>query len=159
MATAEYVLSVHYLLSRGVKLDEARACARAEESGHLIFSLDAPCLEQITARCNDPLIPDIQAGDSRAMMLVQGPSAWDRMHRAALHGEPSRFRGVVDGIIGGLPCGECAIDARAFVGNHPPPKGGNAEQFEWSWRFHNAVNRKLGKPELNIEAAARLYQS
>ena len=31
------------------------------------------------------------------------------------------------------------------------------EMFRWSWRVHNTVNNKLGKPEIEYEDALELY--
>lgn len=54
-----------------------------------------------------------------------------------------------------LPCEECREHMTKYLKENSP---GDAENmFTWSWKFHNAVNSRLGKGEMSIEEAQGLY--
>jgi hypothetical protein len=52
-----------------------------------------------------------------------------------------------------LPCGECRRGFRAWVKANPPQIDSQASWFEWSWRAHEHINIKLGKPAMSIADA------
>jgi len=54
-----------------------------------------------------------------------------------------------------LPCDECRVHMGLYLHSNPPEKAEDA--FIWSWEFHNAVNRRLGKPEMDYTTARKLY--
>lgn len=41
--------------------------------------------------------------------------------------------------------------------DNPPTYGPNGEYFAWTVKAHNAVNKKLGKPEMTVDDARKLY--
>ncbi|XP_050029581.1 FAD-linked sulfhydryl oxidase ALR [Dermacentor andersoni] len=47
------------------------------------------------------------------------------------------------------PCKDCAEDFRAELASSPPRVSSRAELAQWLCEQHNAVNRKLGKPEFD----------
>jgi hypothetical protein len=54
-----------------------------------------------------------------------------------------------------LPCPECSSHAMAYIQAYPPEKA--EDVFVWTWRFHNSVNSRLGKPEMDYATARELY--
>lgn len=51
-----------------------------------------------------------------------------------------------------VPCGKCKRHLREFVASDPI----EGDLFAWTWRLHNAVNERIGKPTLTLtEAAAK----
>lgn len=46
---------------------------------------------------------------------------------------------------------------RNWIKFNVPTYGPNNEYFNWTVRAHNAVNVKLGKPEMSFEDALKLY--
>jgi hypothetical protein len=54
-----------------------------------------------------------------------------------------------------LPCFDCIEHSRQYLLANPPEKAEDA--FIWTWRYHNAVNRRLGKPEMDYKTAKQLY--
>ena len=87
-----------------------------------------------------------------------GPAQWQALHTTARDGllTPAWLVAFNSGIPN-LPCG-CRNHWRSVLAALPPPHSAPAaEQFAWSWQAHNAVNGKLGKPLLSLEAAGRLH--
>ena len=56
-----------------------------------------------------------------------------------------------------LPCQDCINHAREYLTNDPPEK--TDDTFVWTWRFHNTVNRRLGKAEMPYKTAREIYLS
>ncbi len=60
-------------------------------------------------------------------------------------------------IVANLPCGDCRNHAAEYLsipGNEPEMA---EDCFIHSWRFHNAVNVRLKKPEMDYSTAAQIY--
>jgi hypothetical protein len=53
----------------------------------------------------------------------------------------------------------CKEEWVKWVKSNPPVFGKGDEYFRWTVRGHNAINRKLGKKELTVEEAKRIYKS
>jgi len=88
-----------------------------------------------------------------------GPAKWRELHTAARNGllTPA-WLAAFNAAIPPLACA-CRNHWRSVLAALPPPFAAPApEQFAWSWQAHNAVNAKLGKPPLTLEAAHRLYR-
>lgn len=47
---------------------------------------------------------------------------------------------------------------RNWIRSNPPVYGKNAEYFAWTVKAHNAVNKKINKPEYTVEQARKFYQ-
>lgn len=91
-------------------------------------------------------------------------ATWDGMHKTAawfdlvcqlpqeqkqqLHGSQIRYQ--VDNLI----CGDCVPHAQKYIQENPPE---DEIPSIWTWRFHNAVNRRLGKPEMNWDTYKDIY--
>jgi hypothetical protein len=93
-----------------------------------------------------------------------GKSFWDTLHYAAA-GYPvspsderqksatmffSSFADV-------LPCNECRDHATAYVKAKPPSVTSKDALLKWTLDFHNAVNVKLGMPQLSLGAIRVKY--
>ena len=78
----------------------------------------------------------------------EAPAAADR-HRAL---------GQIVAIVDALPCYECRNHARAYMYAHPPNLASGPCLQGWTWRFHNAVNARLGKPQLSARGDADIYR-
>ncbi len=46
---------------------------------------------------------------------------------------------------------------KIWIKANPPVYGSNGEYFAWTVKAHNAVNKKLGKPEITVDEANELY--
>ena len=84
----------------------------------------------------------------------QGPSMWADLHRRSLAGAiDARW---LDGFTARVPCGDCRRHWQGVLAEHPLPTDG---QFEWSVRVHAAVSRRIGKPEMSVEDARRIWSA
>lgn len=88
-----------------------------------------------------------------------GPGRWQSIHvTAAWADTPDKvkfFNSWIRDQIEHLPCEECRKHAREYIRANPPEEA--EDPFIWSWRFHNAANRRLGKPEFEYNVAKKLY--
>ena len=83
---------------------------------------------------------------------VRGPRLWQKLHTTK-HADAAWLAGFSAGI----PCGECHAHWRALLADTPPDYG---NWFAWTVGAHNAVNRRLGKPEMTLaDAVARWHPS
>lgn len=88
-----------------------------------------------------------------------GPGRWQSIHVTAADVDTSEkfkfFCSWVRNQIEHLPCQECVDHAKEYLKSNPPEKAEDA--FIWAWRFHNAVNRRLGKPEMEYTTVKQIY--
>jgi hypothetical protein len=94
-------------------------------------------------------------------MSVTTPELWRELHVRAL-----TFEGEDDGVFlrrwsdkvprfgGGCRCSSFWIRWMKF---NPPVFHPSEKYFEWTVNGHNAVNQKLGKPQLSVDEARKLY--
>lgn len=54
-----------------------------------------------------------------------------------------------------LPCADCSKHMREYLQSNPLESA--SSYFEWSYNFHNSVNRRLGKSEEDYGTAKNLY--
>jgi len=64
------------------------------------------------------------------------------------------FRRRIPRYTTGCACQEFWIN---WIRACPPSYGPNNEYFNWTVKAHNAVNMKLGKPQISLEDAFKLY--
>ena len=57
-----------------------------------------------------------------------------------------------------IPCDDCRSHYASYVAAHPPRVDGSGELSRWMVDFHNAVNRRLGKPHVSYAIAQKMYQ-
>ena len=50
-----------------------------------------------------------------------------------------------------IPCPSCANSFAEILQSDPVNVESRADLVEWTWRIHNAVNTKLGKPSYSID--------
>ena len=96
-----------------------------------------------------------------------GPGLWLTLHAEALEadqtGQTSNYLQTLNNILNYLPCKECKIHANDYVNKYPPNqwisfrRGHPSQLFEWSWRFHNTVNQRLGKPLITLNQAREIF--
>lgn len=77
-----------------------------------------------------------------------GTKAWEALHRCD-GCEPS-FLANFETLI---PCGECLAFYREYKASVEPQLDTPDAFFAWGVGLHNAVNRKLGKPEMSLDEA------
>jgi hypothetical protein len=57
-----------------------------------------------------------------------------------------------------VPCGDCRAGFLELLEKHPPDLSSREAYFAWTVALHNAVNRKLGKPEMSVEDARKIHR-
>ena len=93
-----------------------------------------------------------------------GKSFWDTLHYAAA-GFPAfpteerkesatKFFSTFAEV---LPCNECRDHATAYVKAKPPTVSSKDALLKWTLDFHNAVNIKLGMPQMSLAAVRVKY--
>jgi hypothetical protein len=88
-----------------------------------------------------------------------GPALWEKWHRRAIleDGEIVDTREerqwIEREILAKLPCGDCRAHAAELVERVFPPGVWPADYFAAIVAIHNAVNRRLDKPEMTLAAA------
>ena len=93
-----------------------------------------------------------------------GKSFWDTLHYAAAGypASPSDERQksatmFFSSFADVLPCNECRDHATAYVRAKPPSVTSKDALLKWTLDFHNAVNVKLGMPQLSLGAIRVKY--
>lgn len=110
-------------------------------------------------------LPWLKPGAKPVPKKVWGPRGWQWAHSEAINypAAPTprqqqaahlRFWAFIQG----LPCGECRYHATEYARVYPPDFSGTHNYQTWMWRFHNAVNRRLGKPLISAEEYRELYK-
>jgi len=97
---------------------------------------------------------------------VWGPRGWRWLHTMAIAypRKPSKEdkllvqRRLTD-FFNALPCPECRAHAAQYLARHPPDITDSATLQAWTWRFHNFVNARLGKPAFPFSAYQQMYLS
>ena len=94
---------------------------------------------------------------------VFGPGIWFDFHTMATLSLTNETIDIyidhVKSIIDRLPCMKCRRDAQKYFDNDHPSKYKKTTNgmFYWSWKFHNTVNAKLGKPLLDWDTGINMY--
>lgn len=100
---------------------------------------------------------------------VFGPGTWFTIHTLALkartRSEMDEFVSSLVHIISHLPCYDCINHATKYLKEHPiikfydvgDSKGRRIGMFIYTWKFHNDVNLRLGKPYLDMDTAYSMY--
>jgi hypothetical protein len=98
-----------------------------------------------------------------------GPGSWFSLHTYAANSfsaeRKAAFIDFVNIITSNLKCHICRGHAIQYVTANPPalmynlqdPDGREIGLFKWTWIFHNAVNRRLGYPEMSFDDAYRIF--
>ncbi len=56
-----------------------------------------------------------------------------------------------------VPCGQCRADWDKLVKDHPPDLSSPENYWLWTVKLHNLVSQRLGKPQLSVEDARRIW--
>ena len=89
---------------------------------------------------------------------VWGPIKWKELHSRGLCSLSMEHESDwFDAFLRGLPCPDCRRHFEEFLGRSPPVFSDRQAFFEWTVAAHNFVNRRVGKPEITIEAARFLH--
>ncbi len=93
--------------------------------------------------------------------MIFGPGTWIATHVLALVSDQNEdyafYSLYIYRMVHALPCGQCRKHGVRYIDKYPVPKSGS--MFNWSIDFHNAVNKRLGKPEMSIEQAKTRYEN
>jgi hypothetical protein len=100
-----------------------------------------------------------QHTDSNVNPNIWGPDVWATMHRLALKSDidknPKAFSAFLGTLTELLPCAVCRTDYTTYLKAYGAPEIGAA--FQWTFDLHNWVNRKLGKPTMDLSKAKTLW--
>jgi len=99
--------------------------------------------------------PKPPQGEKRAV-VVGGPELWAELHRAAVDGALNEewFAAWLSRV----PMAGCSCRTSFQTILEAIPVRWD-DQFAWSVEVHNAVNRKLGKPEISADQAREIWSS
>lgn len=96
-----------------------------------------------------------------------GPSMWHSFHVVCMVKDmkqsdtevQKRTSQWIQALPGVLPCPTCAVHLKELYETMPTPSPtkDEFEVFRWSVEIHNHVNKRLGKPIVSFEDAAKLY--
>jgi hypothetical protein len=105
--------------------------------------------------------PSINA--TREALEVAGRRLWAELHRWAIAfgGDPQEAARWLQEFAGRVPqagCG-CRAEWDTDIAQYPPPLDHPEELFEWTVVVHNAVNLKLGKPQVSLHEARDIWSS
>ena len=99
-----------------------------------------------------------------------GPGVWFTIHVRSLSAKDDaskkEFAAMVKDIIEHIKCQDCHDHAIAYIKKNPIERyfGIKDEKtaaqigcFKWTWIFHNSVNKRIGKKELDFKTALMIY--
>lgn len=94
-----------------------------------------------------------------------GPGYWYLIHRKAVSLSFDEFQEFIEDLIETIPCEQCRVHASHYLSRYPPSRyedeytsdGEFIGNLIWSIRFHNTVNRRLGKPQMTISRGLTTY--
>lgn len=117
--------------------------------------------------------------EDNKLSSVVGPGYWSYLHSVALAMDFKSIRGeAVEGcdmlervkeLCRTFPCPICAGHCEKYLKSFPPPEEAGLEvvvygkalrcnMFYWTWMYHNAVSRRIGKEELPFSQAYKFYR-
>jgi hypothetical protein len=93
-----------------------------------------------------------------------GPPKWAWLHRTTISYPAAPTPGVarathrrIWAFVSRLPCAVCRDHAIRYLQRHPPDLASTDALQTWAWRFHNAVNARLGKQLVSFDEYRVLY--
>jgi hypothetical protein len=87
----------------------------------------------------------------------QGRQLWRELHTWALTAELTDASAWLERFQWRIPCGDCRKQWQVLLAENPPTIESNERLFAWTVFVHNIINRKLGKLEMSLAEATRLY--
>jgi Mitochondrial sulfhydryl oxidase involved in the biogenesis of cytosolic Fe/S proteins len=96
---------------------------------------------------------------------IWGPGVWFTLHLLSITStNQNETIKQIKFILSNLPCEVCKEHAAAYLSRYPiedyKDTSYNKDKnglFVWTYRFHNAVNYRLGKKQLDWDVAYNLY--
>jgi hypothetical protein len=99
-----------------------------------------------------------------------GPGYWNLIHQTAWNIKTDEdvqlFVELMDKIKTEFPCKTCREHCVQYMNENPMEEyiaieheGKRIGLFVWSWKFHNAVNARIGKPIMSWNTAYSMYSS
>jgi hypothetical protein len=100
---------------------------------------------------------------------VFGPGEWYLIHtvakQATTEEKKRQFVEFIELVRTSLLCANCAAHMTEYIQNNPIQQfwnvrakdGTEVGMFKWTWKFHNAVNARLGKPQLDWDTAYTMF--
>jgi hypothetical protein len=92
--------------------------------------------------------------------LTKVRAMWAELHRRAASTDPldaDAERVWIDDFTKRVPCGECKQHWRMLLKEVPPDLSSRDAYFAWGVTAHNAINVRLGKPQVSVDEARRLW--
>lgn len=92
-----------------------------------------------------------------------GPGIWWCLHQNSLRAITTEtkleFRRFLNDIVTKIWCKKCRFHATKYINENPIEEYDQLAYgyFTYVWNFHNIVNKRLGKPEMNWQTAYKLY--
>lgn len=91
-----------------------------------------------------------------------GPGIWFAIHLMAYKTDKDitlkrPFLTYINALAENFPCGECRGHFKNYLSTNPPDKA--QELFKWTWEFHNAVNKRLGKKQFTYEESLKPFKT
>lgn len=97
-----------------------------------------------------------------------GPGTWNVIHTLAYNAKTKEdkecFIKQMNLICKQFPCETCRGHCKQYIKENPMEdylnvvtEGKKLGLFTWTWKFHNAVNFRIGKPNLSWEMALHIY--
>jgi len=105
--------------------------------------------------------PKPQSAEQKTEMEVKGPHIWRELHTLALQwsGDKEDLRQIIIRITNSIPCGSCKSHWVDMITRKPPIVETAEALFALSVEWHNEVNVRIGKPEMPLEEALKLYSA
>jgi hypothetical protein len=100
-----------------------------------------------------------------------GPGTWNVIHMLAFQAKTKpkqdAFIITMKTICNHFPCEVCRKHAKSYLKQNPIEEYKNVSyqnikgvgMFVWTWKFHNAVNYRIGKNSMSWEAAYSIFKS
>lgn len=89
-----------------------------------------------------------------------GPVLWKNIHENAgkckTPEQKKKFIEYLFFLCQNFPCNVCKPHFTHYLKENCPSK--NTDLFFWSVEFHNNVNKRLGKPQMDIIDACKMYK-
>lgn len=95
-----------------------------------------------------------QYEDLKESIKQAGRAAWQALHTMQ-DPSPEKLSEWL-GMVPSAGCG-CQNFASEFLAFNPPPYRDADEFFVWTWRFHDAVDQKLGDARMTLEEARAFW--
>lgn len=101
---------------------------------------------------------------------IVGPGTWYCIHVLGYYADnlkkAAEFVVNMENILSNFPCSKCKERSMIYFKRYPPHQYLNQRDnngqligpFLWTWKFHNWVNSKLGKPSIPFENAINMYR-